>query len=247
MRRSSVVKLRDRAAATLTFLLAVLAATVASTNVMRFASDRDILGYAIALENGDAESPEKFAAFLSDPRSGAAVQGCSDLGSRARLAIALAGFDTFAPAEPGKNGGDGFAAHAIAAAAARLACNPLDGAAWLQLARLRLRAGAPLDAVAADLRLSYLLAPSEDWILEARLDFLMSPAAVDLAKRMEANLDSDLRTFVGFEPIPAIAERFMRSNPTYQAQLKNMIDIQPDDRRAAIRVKIDQLSGGRQL
>ena len=242
-----MVNLRDRTAATLTFLLAVFAAAVGSTNIIRFASDWDILEYAIALQDGEGDSNGKLVAFLNDRRSGAAAQGCSDLASRARMAIAQAGFEAFPPADAGENNGDGLAAHAIAAVAARLACNPLDGAAWLQLAKFRLRAGAPLEAVAADLRMSYLLAPSEDWILEARLDFLMSPAAVDLAKRMEANLDSDLRTFVGFEPIPAIAERFMRSNPTYQALLKNMIDIQPDDRRAAIRVKIDQLSGGRQL
>ena len=244
MRRSGMVNLRDRTAATLTFLLAVFAAAVGSTNIIRFASDWDILEYAIALQDGEGDSNGKLVAFLNDRRSGAAAQGCSDLASRARMAIAQAGFEAFPPADAGENNGDGLAAHAIAAVAARLACNPLDGAAWLQLAKFRLRAGAPLEAVAADLRMSYLLAPSEDWIVEARLDFLMSPAGFDLAKLMEANFNGDLRTFVGFEPIWSIAGRFVKSDSKGQAVLQHMIDVQPDARRTDIRKAIDRLKGG---
>ena len=72
-----MVNLRDHTAATLTFLLAVFAAAVGSTNIIRFASDWDILEYAIALQDGEGDSNGKLVAFLNDRRSGAAAQGCS--------------------------------------------------------------------------------------------------------------------------------------------------------------------------
>ena len=129
---------------------------------------------------------------------------------------------------------------AIRAAAHRLACNPLDGNAWLRYAMVENKSEGRAEAVRDALRASYWTAPSEGWIIESRLPF-----ATDLvmagASGFETEYVDDLRRFASFETTSRVASAYVALSPAVRHRLRPLIEAEPEARKRGILAEIDRL------
>ena len=122
----------------------------------------------------------------------------------------------------------------------RLACDPLDGNAWLRYAMIAERGGAPHEAVVAALSASYRLAPAEIWVIEPRLEFATRSILAG-ATTVSADYRADLQRFVAFESIARVAAAYVAAPPSVRGWLRPPIDAQPNRRRREILTGIDRL------
>ena len=95
------------------------------------------------------------------------------------------------------------------AAERRLACNPLDGNAWLRYAMVEERSGPTRQRSIAALRASYWTAPSEGWIIEPRLALRDRSDCRGRDDGFEAEYVDDLRRFVSFESTDRVAAAYV--------------------------------------
>jgi hypothetical protein len=201
------------------------------------ADGADLADLAASIERGVAPEGDYLARVVGAEGFAGDGDDCHDAMTRANLTIAWAALNAVAEDAPARND---VRAGATRAALRRLACDPLDGNAWLRYAMIAERGAAPSETVVAALGASYRLAPAEIWVIEPRLDFatrrLLAGAAID-----SAGYAADLQRFVVFEPTTRVAAAYVASPPVVRRWLRPPIDAQPDPRRRDILTGIDRL------
>ena len=225
------------AAALLVVAFAVAALSLRA--LIASAWDADVLDLAASIEGGSPSEAAYLGQFVASHGLDQASTNCGDVFTRASLTVNLAALDA-ATTENNLPLADAALKAAIGAAERRLACNPLDGNAWLRKAMLEVRAGGVSPAVVAALQLSYWTAPSEAWILGPRLAFAANLIVAGVAG-FEAEFQADLRRFVSLASSDRVAAAYVDSTAQLRVQIRPLISTQPDGRRHAIVAEIDRL------
>ncbi len=130
--------------------------------------------------------------------------------------------------------------NAIRAAEHRLACNPLDGDAWLRYAMLESRGKGPAGSVIDALRVSYWAAPSEGWIMEPRLVFATNLYLAGVSG-FETEYLGDLGRFASFASPSRVVAAYVMIASQLRAQMHPLIDGQSEARKKAIVAESDRL------
>ena len=189
----------------------------------RSADARDL---AASIENGIQPDPAYLARFVAANRPADARGDCGDAATRSRLTIGLAALDAAASADD-LSRRDGAVQDALDFARLRLACNPLDGNAWLRFAIVESDAGGPSAQAVEALELSYWSAPDEGWVIAARLPFATRLFLAGVAG-FEAEYRNDLRRFADYEPVDQVASTYIATPERIKALLRPMIAGQPE-------------------
>jgi hypothetical protein len=112
-------------------------------------------------------------------------------------------------------------------------CFPRDGNAWLRLAMVEFAQTGPSEGVAAMLRTSLAMTPSEGWIVAPRIAFA-SRLDASQVNGIEDLLKADIRTFISHASIPAIAALHGSMDAPARARLLAALTGMDQTRRAAI-------------
>lgn len=137
---------------------------------------------------------------------------------------------------------DRAAVGAEAAIRKALACAPLDGNLWLRLATLDTARRGPSSNTIAFLRLSHWTAPSEGWIVRARVNFASRLFGAGI-KDVEPELRSDIRTLVNFDAPDSVAELFVALPPSVQPIYRDWITLLPQDRKYDVKRSVERRGG----
>jgi hypothetical protein len=227
------------ASSSVLFATAVAVAALSLRALALFALNADVYDLATSIEKGTSPDAKYLAAFVSRAGLDRASSNCDNNFTRASLTVNLAALDT-ATAESNAPLTSAALENAIDSAARRLACNPLDGNAWLRYAAAANRAKGSTPAVVDALRLSYWTTPSEAWILSARLEFATRLYLAGVTG-FEAEYLADLRRFASFAGVDQVAAAYVDLAPPVRAQMRPLIETQPEFRRKAIVAEIDRL------
>ncbi|MGA2494073.1 MAG: hypothetical protein ABSF67_14140 [Roseiarcus sp.] len=226
-------------AAPILFVIAVGVAGLSARALALSAANADLLDLAASIEKQAQPDADYLARFIASKGLDRASVDCGDSFTRASLTVNLAVLDAAtktldAPLV------DAAEKSAIRAAAHRLACNPLDGNAWLRYAEVENKSAGRAETVTDALRASYWTAPSEGWIIESRLPF-----ATDLvltgASGFETEYIDDLRRFASFESSGRVAAAYVALSPPVRHRLRPLIDGEPETQKKAILAAIDRL------
>lgn len=114
-----------------------------------------------------------------------------------------------------------------------LSCGPLDGNLWLRLVMLQTARSGVLPTAFEYLRLSYWTAPSEGWIVRARVDFASRLLGAGV-KDVEPDLRSDIRTLVNFDTNNNIAAMFLAAPEPARAIYGEWIELLPAERKQSL-------------
>jgi hypothetical protein len=201
----------------------------------RSADARDL---AASIERGIQPDPAYLARFVAADGPAVASGDCGDAATRSRLTIGLAALDAAERADD-LSRRDAAVQDALDFAKLRLACNPLDGNAWLRFAIVESDAGGPSAEAVEALKLSYWSAPNESWVMAARLPFATRLFLAG-ASGFEAEYRDDLRRFADYEPADQVAATYVATPARIKALLRPMIADQPGDRRNAIVALMDR-------
>ena len=221
-------------------MLAVLGLTTAGISARSLtivAASADLTDLAASIEQGAHSDAAYLASVVGADSFARDGDDCSDAVTRARLTVAWAAMDALA-ADAQKL--QVVEAGAMRAALRRLACDPLDGGAWLRTAMIAERGGAPHDVVDAALSASYRLAPAEMWVVESRLEFVTRSILAG-STAVSADYKADLQRFVAFESIARVAAAYVAAPSSVRGWLRPRIDAQPNRRRREILIGIDRL------
>lgn len=225
--------------ATMLLIVAFAVAALSLRALIASARNADLVDLAASIESGSSPGSSYLAGFVASHGLDRASTNCGDAFTRASLTVDLATLDA-ANAETNLPLADAALKAAIGAAERRLACNPLDGNAWLREAMLEARAGGVSPAVVAALQLSYWTAPSEAWIVGPRLAFATDLVLAGVAE-FDVEYHADLRRFVMFARNDRVAAAYVDLAARLRGALLPLITRQPDDRRRAIVAEIDRL------
>jgi len=224
------------------FVIALVVVVLSVRTLILFAANADVFDLAASIEKIEQEAlPETdyLARFVASKGLDRASSDCGDSFTRASLTVNLAALDA-ATKTIDMPLADAAQANVIRAAEHRLECNPLDGNAWLQYAMVEARGKGPVASVVDALRVSYWTAPSEGWIIEPRLTFATNLTLAGVTGFEMEYLD-DLRRFASFESTSRVAAAFVAVASKLRAQMRPLIDAQPQARKKAIVAEIDRL------
>lgn len=221
------------------FVIAVAVAGLSVRTLFLFASNADIFDLAASIEEGELPDADYLARFVAGAGLDRASADCGDAFTRASLTVNLAALEAATEASEATLI-DAAERNAIRAAEHRLACNPLDGNAWLRYAMIETRAKGPVGSAIDALRASYRAAPSEGWIIEPRLAFATNLYLAGVTG-FEADYFGDLARFTSFESTSRVAAGYVAMPSQVRAQLRQQIDAQPKARKKAIVAEIDRL------
>jgi hypothetical protein len=122
--------------------------------------------------------------------------------------------------------------------AERLRCAPTDGNAWLLRARLVDFQTADTSSIGRLLDLSYLYAPSEEWVMVPRLRFV--GYMIDTGQMVPPpQYGLDLERFIGLRNSSDVASLYADSGDVSRGIMRSFIDGQRLDRRVQIVRRID--------
>ncbi len=221
------------------FLIGVVVASLSVRALVLFAVHADLFDLAASIERQAQPDADYLAHFVADKGLDQASVDCGDSFTRASLTVNLAALDA-ATTKFDVPMADAAEKNAIRAAEHRLECNPLDGNAWLRYAIVENRGKGPVASVIDDLRLSYWTAPSEAWIIEARLPFATNLTLAGVTG-FETEYVDDLRRFVAFESTGRVAAAFVALSSPVRQRVRPLIDAEPESRKKAILAEIDRL------
>ncbi len=224
-------------AATMLAVLGLATAGISARSLTIVAANADLTDLAASIEQGASPDADYLVRVVGADGFARDSDDCSDAVTRARLTVAWAAADALAADAPTLQVVE---AGATRAALRRLACDPLDGNAWLRYAMIAERGGTPREAVAAALSASYRLAPAEIWVVEPRLEFV-TRSILSGATTVSADYMADLQRFVAFESIARVAAAYVAAPPSVRGWLRPPIDAQPNRRRREILIGIDRL------
>ena len=221
------------------FLVAVGVAGVSVRALALSAVNADLFDLAGSIETQAQPDADYLSRFIASKGLDQASLDCGDSFTRASLTVNLAALDvaTRALDVPASDVAE---RSTIRAAEHRLACNPLDGNAWLRYAMVESKGAGPVKSVIDALRASYWTAPSEGWIIESRLPFATN-LVVAGAGGFEAEYVDDLRRFASFESTSRVAAAYVALSPPVRLRLRPLIDGQAETRKKAILAEIDRL------
>jgi hypothetical protein len=221
------------------FVVAVGVAGLSARALALSAANADLFDFAASLEGQARPDADYLARFVASHGLDRASVQCGDSFTRASLTVNLAALEA-ADKTPGALSADVAEMNAVRAAEHRLACNPLDGNAWLRYAMVENRGKGRAETVTNALRASYWTAPSEGWIIESRLPFATELILAG-ASGFEAEYTDDLRRFVSFESTGRVATAYVALSPPVRHRLRPLIDGEPETRMKAILAEIDRL------
>jgi hypothetical protein len=223
-------------------ILLVIAIGVAGLSARALAlsaANADLFDLAASIDKHTQQDADYLSRFIANKGLDHASLDCSDSFSRASLTVNLAALDA-ATKTLDKASADIAERNVVHAAEHRLACNPLDGNAWLRYAMVKHRSKGRNETVTDALRTSYWTASSEGWIIESRLPF-----ATDLvlagASGFETEYVDDLRRFVSFESTGRVAAAYVALPLPVRRRLRPLIGAEPEWRKKAILAEIDRL------
>ena len=226
-------------AAPILFFIAVGLVIQCGFALASFAKAADVRDLAASIEKGFQPDADYLSRFVRDNGLDRPSSDCGDALTRARLTISLAALDA---------AGKGFdlalidaaTKTALESARHRLACDPLDGNAWLRLAMIEVQSSGPAPAAIDALRLSYWSAPSESWVMAARLPFATRLYLAG-APGFESEYLDDLGRFAAYEPSNQVAATYVDTEPRIRSLLHPLIAAQPEKRKKEIVAEIDRL------
>ncbi len=221
------------------FVIGVAVLSLSVRALVQFASNADVFDLAASIEKGALPDAAYLARFVGSAGLDRASIDCGDPFTRASLTLNLAALEA-AIDESNVTLMDVAERNAIRAAEHRLACNPLDGNAWLRYAMVEARGKGPVASAIDALRVSYRAAPSEGWIIEPRLVFATNLYLAGVAG-FETEYSGDLRRFASFESTSRVAAAYVTLSSHLSAQFRRLIDAQPQARKKAIVAEIDRL------
>ena len=219
--------------------IALAVACLAVRTLIQFAANADLLDLAAAIEKGAQPDAAYLARYVASAAPDGGSIGCSDPVTRASLTVNLAGLEAATNALD-TTLIDAAERNARRAAERRLACNPLDGNAWLRYAIVLTRANGPVASALGALRVSYWAAPSENWVIEPRLAFATNLYLAGV-ESVSSEYLNDLSRYVLFEPTGRVAAVYIAAPGQLRAALRRLIDAQAEARRRAVMAEIDRL------
>jgi hypothetical protein len=160
-------------------------------------------------------------------------------GTRATLTVTLANLEAAANQNAAPLLADAENS-AVQAVKHRLACNPLDGNAWLRFAMIDSLGRQPQVDVIEALRLSYWSTPNESWIIETRLPFATKLYLAGVTG-FEREYGDDLRHYAAFQSTRQVAATYVETSTAIRKLLHPLIEAQPESRKKAIADEIDRL------
>ena len=226
-------------AAPILFVIALGVAGLSARALALSAANTDLFDLAASIENQAQPDGGYLARFIAARGLDRASLDCGDSFTRASLTVNLALLDAATKALDAPLT-EAAGRSAIHAAERRLACNPLDGNAWLRYAMVENRGKGRAEAVTDALRASYWTAPSEGWIIETRLPFATNLFLAG-SGGFEAEYVDDLRRFVSFETTSRVASAYVALSPPVRRRLRPLIEKEPETRKTAILAEIDRL------
>jgi hypothetical protein len=221
------------------FVLATALVVQSIRALASFAGDANTRDLAASIERGVQPDPAYLSSFISNNGLDRGSTDCGDAVTRARLTVSLAALDAaikgsdLASIDVAKK-------NALEIVKHRLNCNPLDGNAWLRLAMIEAQSSGALPGAVDALRLSYWSAPSESWVMEARLSFATRLYLADVPG-FETEYLEDLRRFATYEPTNQVAKTYAETASRIKALLHPLIVAQPEPRKKAMVAEIDRL------
>ena len=221
------------------FVIAIGVAGLSARTLALSAANADLFDLAASIEKQAQPDAEYLARFIASKGLDRASVDCGDSFTRASLTVNLALLDA-ATKKVDAPLADAAERSAIRAAEHRLACNPLDGNAWLRYAMVENRGKGRAETVEDALRASYWTAPSEGWIIETRLPFATNLVLAG-ASGFETEYVDDLRRFVSFESTDRVAAAYVALSPPVRHRLRPLIEPEPETRKKAILAEIDRL------
>ncbi len=221
------------------FVIAVGVAGRSARALALSAAHADLFDLAASIEKQAQPDADYLARFIASKGLDQASLDCGDSFTRASLTVNLAALDAATKALD-VPASDVAERNAIRAAEHRLACNPLDGNAWLRYAEVENRGKGPVESVIDALRASYWTAPSEGWIIESRLPFATNLALAG-SSGFEAEYVDDLRRFTAYESTSRVAAAYVALSRPVRQRLRPLIDGEPETRRKSILAEIDRL------
>ena len=221
------------------FIVALGVAGLSARALALSATNADLFDLAASIDKQAPADADYLARFIASKGLDRASLDCGDSFTRASLTVNLAVLDA-ATKKLDAPLTEAAEKCAIRAATHRLACNPLDGNAWLRYAEVANKSRGRAETVTDALRASYWTAPSEGWVIESRLPF-----ATDLvlagADGFETEYVADLRRFASFEPTGRVASAYVALTPPVRHRLRPLIDGEPEARKKEILTEIDRL------
>ncbi len=221
------------------FVIGIAVAGLSVRALVQFASNADVFDLAASIEKGELPDADYLARFVESAGLDRVSIDCGDPFTRASLTVNLAALEA-ATKTIDVTLIDAAERNAIRAAEHRLACNPLDGNAWLRYAMVETRGKGPVASAIGALRMSYWAAPSEGWIIEPRLAFATNLYLAGVTG-FETEYLGDLRRFASFESASRVAAAYVALSSRLGAQFRPLIDAQPQARKKAIVAEIDRL------
>jgi hypothetical protein len=222
-------------------LLLISAVTLfASTRaVALFFGNVETRDLAASIEKGSAPEADYLERFVKAKGLDRVAADCSDIGTRATLTVTLANLEAAANqnAAPLLVDAENSAVQAVKH---RLACNPLDGNAWLRFAMIDSLGRQPQVDVIEALRLSYWSTPNESWIIETRLPFATKLYLAGVTG-FEREYGDDLRHYAAFQSTRQVAATYVETSTAIRKLLHPLIEAQPESRKKAIADEIDRL------
>ncbi|MGD0187777.1 MAG: hypothetical protein ABSC25_21365 [Roseiarcus sp.] len=226
-------------ASAILFVIAVGVAGLSARALALSAANADLFDLAASIERQAQPDAYYLSRFIASKGLDQASIACGDSFTRASLTVNLAALDA-ATKTLDVPLADAAERSAVRAAEHRLACNPLDGNAWLRYAMVENKGRGPVTSVIDALRASYWTAPSEGWIIESRLPFATNLVLAGVSG-FETEYVDDLRQFASFESTGRVAAAYVALSPPVRHRMRPLIDAQPDKRKKGILAEIDRL------
>ena len=221
------------------FLIAFGVAGVSVRALALSAANADLFDLAASIERQAQPDADYLSRFVAGKGLDQVSLDCGDSFTRASLTVNLAALDAATKALD-VPASDAAERNVIRAAEHRLACNPLDGNAWLRYAMVENKGAGPVKSVIDALRASYWTAPNEGWIIESRLPFATNLVLAG-AGGFEAEYVDDLRRFASYESTSRVASAYVAVSRPVRQRMRPLIDGEPETRRKAILAEIDGL------
>ena len=196
---------------------------------------------AKAIEAGGEPRLEVIDQLVEDGLSDRILSKCDTVNLRALATVRLKELDlSFVVADPLR--ADRAYEGAGAAIRKSLSCAPLDGRFWLRMAILDTAQRGPSSTTFEYVRLSHWTAPSEGWIVRARVDFAGRLFGVGL-KDVEPELRSDIRTLVNFDSVRNITDMYLAAPESVRLIYREWIEVLPEAQKKSVTTAVERRGG----
>lgn len=210
----------------------------AVTGIIALSASTTVRSLAAAIESGSQPRLDVLDRLDREQVYDRILTSCDTSELRALVTVRLKELDlAFATADPIR--ADRAYEGAETAIRKSLSCAPLDGNLWLRLAMLETARRGASPRAKDFLSISRWAAPSEGWIVRARVYFTSRSFAAGMTE-VESELRADLRTLVNRDAPTRVAEMFMTAPAQVQPLYQEWIDLLPDPRREMLNQTLER-------